>query len=356
MQMQERVQQLSSSAASSAAAMSWQAELASCILILHKVSLMDDDVSTPTLILLFEDPAFAKLAPHSAQVKRARVRLQQLRTEHSAALAGIDLAVGSEEFQVFLAAFVKHKVLSLQEELVAKAVSYAHLQALMPALAERATEQARIVRSIQRVVCVIDEKAAALQGWLLGAFVAAELLPASLAELKEGCSEWDFKQFHRGVFPWQHSQAMMDGRSEFETLTELEQRIAEHQRAKEELSLVQEEKRSTLQLYAQQQSAVSEALTIAWESAADGSSLQYESSATTFVKRCQSARAARKQAGICILLEERLQRVQALKAHAERAFALSSSGSLAEALTESAMHSGVPNLEMDADSDSDMDI
>ena len=145
MQMQERVQQLSSDAASSSAAMSWQA---SCILILHKVSRMDDDVSTPTLILLFEDPAFAKLAPHSAQVKGAHARLQQLRTEQSAALAGIDLAVGSEEFRVFLAALMKKKVLNLQKELVAKAVSYAHLQALMPSMAERATKQARIVRSV----------------------------------------------------------------------------------------------------------------------------------------------------------------------------------------------------------------
>ena len=79
--------------------MSWQADLASCQLILHKASLADGDTSTPALMLLFEDSAFAKLAPNSVQVRRARSRLQQLMASHSVELAGKDLAVASPDFR-----------------------------------------------------------------------------------------------------------------------------------------------------------------------------------------------------------------------------------------------------------------
>jgi len=101
LQIQTDLQRLLASTGSSPAAMSWQAELARCQLVLHKASLADGDTSTPALLLLFEDPAFAKLAPNSAQVKRARSRLQQLMASHSAELAGMDLAVASTDFNVF---------------------------------------------------------------------------------------------------------------------------------------------------------------------------------------------------------------------------------------------------------------
>ena len=169
-------------------------------------------------MLLFEDPAFAKLAPNSVQVRRARSRLQQLVASHSVELAGKDLAVASPDFKVFLAAFVTYKVHSLQEELAAKAVQYAHLQALMPNLSERSVEQAKIMKAISRIASVMDSKAVALQSWLSGNFVDALLLPDGFARLKEGCSQWDLKSFHRGVFPWQPGQAEMEGRSEVELL------------------------------------------------------------------------------------------------------------------------------------------
>ena len=40
--------------------MSWQAELASCQLVLHKASLADGDTSTPALMLLFEGPSICQ--------------------------------------------------------------------------------------------------------------------------------------------------------------------------------------------------------------------------------------------------------------------------------------------------------
>ena len=178
---------------------------------LHKAGLADGDTCTPGLTLLFEDAAFAKLAPNSAQVKRARTRQQQLMRSHSAELAGIDFAVGSGDFKPFLAAFVQHKVYTLREELEAKAVQYAHLQALMPALAERSTEQAKILRAVQRVVSVMDTKAIALRDWLMGNFVDAPLLPASFAQLRAKCPTWDLKSFHRGVFPWRTDQGAVHG-------------------------------------------------------------------------------------------------------------------------------------------------
>lgn len=148
MQMQERLRTLAVGSSSCSAAMSWEAELRSCTLKLHKAGLADGDTCTPTLTLLFEDAAFAKLAPNSAQVRRACARQQQLMSLHGADLAGKDVAVGSGDFQPFLAAFVTHKILTLKEELEAKAINNAHLQALMPALAERGIQQAKTLRAI----------------------------------------------------------------------------------------------------------------------------------------------------------------------------------------------------------------
>ena len=179
---------------------------------------------------------------------------------HSSELVGKDVAVGSGDFQQFLAAFVHHKVMSLREELEGKAVYYAHLQVLMPALAERMTEQEKIRRAIQRVVSVMDTKAKALQGWLSGNFVDAALLPTSFAQLKRDCFDWDLQEFHRGVFPWRVDLARLHGRSELELLTELALRIDENQRAQEELTLIQEEMASCMQLYARQASALQHAL------------------------------------------------------------------------------------------------
>ena len=114
------------------------------------------------------------------QVRRARSRLQQLVASHSVELAGKDLAVASPDSKVFLATFVTYKVHSLQEELAAKAVQYAHLQALMPNLSERSVKQAKIMKAISRIASVMDSKAVALQSWLSGNFVDALLLPDSL--------------------------------------------------------------------------------------------------------------------------------------------------------------------------------
>ena len=81
----------------------------------------------------------------------------------------------------------------------------------------------------------------------------------SFVRLKTGCSQWDLKSFHRGVFPWQPGQAELGERSEVELLTDLHLRICEYQRAQEEVSLVREEKNSALRLYTRQAAALSEA-------------------------------------------------------------------------------------------------
>ncbi|CAL5227797.1 g10820 [Coccomyxa viridis] len=333
-QIQTGLQTLSASAESPPVAMSWQADLARCQLVLHKASLADGDTSTPALLLVFEDPAFAKLAPNSIQVKRARSRLQQLMQTHSAELAGKDLAVASTDFKFFLAAFVAYKVHSLQEELAAKAVQYAHLQALMPRLSERSVEQTKITNALLRVANAMDSKAVALQSWVSGNYVDASLLPASVAQLKEGCALWEFKSFHRGVFPWQPAQAQLEGKSVIQLLTDLHMRVCECQRAQEEVSLVQKEKQSALRLYARRAAALTEAIAAFCEAMHVSTVVHEASSVDERVQHQQNVRSAMVQEGISVALEQKLQRVQALQAHARFAFALP----VGEVLPESSMH------------------
>lgn len=355
MQMQERMRTLAVGSSSCCAAMSWEAELASCTLILHKAGLADGDTCTPTLALLFEDAAFAKLAPNSAQVKRARNRQRHLMSLHSTELAGLDFAVGSGDFKPYLAAFVQHKVYTLREELEAKAVQYAHLQALMPALAERSTEQAKILRAIQRVVNVMDTKAVALQGWLLGNFVDASLLPASFAQLKNECSVWDLKEFHRGVFPWRINQAGMHGRSEIELLTELALRISEHQRAQEEATLIQEEMSSSMQLYAQQASALHHALSGLPQGPSSGGEAHEGGSLIERMQQWKTMKAIRKQEGVRLLLEGKLEKVNVLRAHAEQSFSLARRGNMQQAVAQGALAGHVHYVEVDDEAASDLE-
>ena len=317
--------------------MSWQADLARCKLVLHKASLADGDTSTPALLLIFEDPAFAKLAPNSTQVKRARSRLQELMQTHSAELAGKDLAVASTDFKVFLAAFVVYKVHSLQEELAAKAMQYAHLQSLMPNLSERSAEQTKIMKAILRVANTMDSKAIALQSWLSGGYVDALLLPESFAQLKEGCALWDLKSFHRGVFPWQPAQAEIEGKSVIQLLTDLHMRVCEFQRAEEEVSLVQKEKESALRLYARQADALNEAIAASCKAAHVSTVVHEASSLDERVQHQQNVRSATAQEGISMILEQRLQSVKALQAHARVAFSLP----IAQVPAESILHGAV---------------
>jgi len=352
LQIQTNLHKLLAITGSSLAAMSWQAELARCQLVLHKATLADGDTSTPALLLLFEDPAFAKLAPQSTQVKRARSRLQQLMASHSAELAGLDLAVASTDFKVFLAAFVAYKVHSLQEELAAKAIQYAHLQALMPNLSERSIEQAKIMKAISRVANAMDSKAVALQSWLSGDYVDAMLLPENFGRLREGCLQWDLKSFHRGVFPWQPSQAEMEGRSVVELLTDLHLRVCEYQRAQEEVGLVQKEKESTLRLYTRQAAALGEAHAAACEAAHFSSAMHGKSSLEEHIQHRQEVRSARMQAGISVVLQRKLESIQALHAHAQRAFSLPVGHVLAENILHGA---ALPYLNGDEQAPSDSD-
>ena len=351
--MQEGMRALAVGPSSCLAAMSWEAELANCTLILHKAGLADGDTCTPALALIFEDQALAKLAPNSAQVKRARKRQQDLMSLHSAELAGKDIAVGTGDFKPFLAAFVHHKVLSLREELEAKAVQYAHLQALMPALAERSNEQAKIMKAVQRVVRVMDTKATALQSWLSGDFVETARLPASFAQLRSGCADWDLKGFHRGVFPWRTSQADMHGKSELELLTELALRINEHHRAQEELTLIEEEMASCMQLYERQASALHDALAVLPQSPSRSGGAEEGSSLSELIQRCSAVKIARKQDGIRLLLQDKLEKVTMLRAHAERSFSLARSGNMQQALAEGASASHYAEVDYQAASDTD---
>ena len=215
-----------------------------------------------------------------------------------------------------------YKVHSLQEELAAKAVQYAQLQALMPNLSERSMEQAKIMKALSRIASVMDSKAVALQSWLSGNFVDASLLPGSFARFKEGCPQWDLKSFHRGVFPWQPGQAEMEGRSEVELLTDLHLRVCEYQRAQEEVSLVQEEKKSALRLYTRQAAALCEAYAATCEAAHVSSGVHEASSLEERIQHRQEVKSARKQEGISMVLKQKLQIIQALQAHAQRAFSL----------------------------------
>ena len=201
----------------------------------------------------------------------------------------------------------------------------------------------------------MDTKAGALQGWLSGNFVDAALLPVSFAQLRDGCAEWDLKSFHRGVFPWRLDQAAWDGKPEIELLTELALRIGEHQRSQEELSLIEEEMASFLQLYARQASALHQALASVPQSPSRSGEAHEESSLVDRIQRCEAQKAARKQAGRKLVLQQKLDQVNILKAHAEQAFSLASGGNMQQAIAQGALSGHFNHLEEDVEAASGSD-
>jgi hypothetical protein len=343
---QEQLLLRASGAASSLPTMGWEAELAECVLILHKAELQEGDSCTPGLSLLFEDPAFAKLAKNSVRVKRARERLQSLQTERAAELEGKNICVGSDFFKQLLAAYLVYKVGLLKTELAQQAMHYAELQALMPALAERSKEQARILKALEKVVRCIDAKVLALQGWLTGPFVDPSLLPPIVTSLREGCSNWDPQRYHRGEFPWfAEGDAPPEMMSNAELLAALELRILEHQRAREELELIEKDKLSALKLYGVQCRALQSAL----------HDLRYGQPAE-FLAECVHTsaflnRLELRNKGMQAILEGKLKSIQEQHSHAEQVFGSFGSMQLQDPPMSAILHSSNMHLEV-YDSDS----
>lgn len=144
----------------------WEAQLAEAILVLYKAEQAEGDSCTPGLSLLFEDAAFAKLSATSSKVKAAAATARRLKRDHSAELLGQDLLVGSEDFEALLATFVQQKVLPLQLEIERMVRVRLDADALMPALAERPADQARLKKTLLRSASAIDSKAARLKMWV----------------------------------------------------------------------------------------------------------------------------------------------------------------------------------------------
>ena len=338
MQIQERLRSHAAAASAAPPGMTWQAQLAECLLILHKAELHEGDTCTPALSLLFEDAAFSKLSHGSVKVKRAKACLQRLQMVHAAELQGKDTSIGSDFFRELLAAFVVCKVQQLKSDLCHQAMRYAELQALMPALAERAKEQQRILKALERVVRGMDAKVAALKGWLTGPFNEPALLPQSLVVLSESCHEWDLHQMHRGVFPWDANAAAPGVVSDTELFAVLELHVLEFQRAEEELVLLEKEKGLTLNLYEVQITALEKAL----ESMSQASIVD---DPDRFDAECTAAE--RRARGIQHVLQQKLLDVQLMRAHARSVFHHSAAVSPLDAVVHASMHTNAFGTEID---------
>lgn len=84
------------------------------------------------------------------------------------------------------------------------------VDALMPTLAERPKDQARLKKTLVKSASTIDSRAGRLKEWAIGSFVPEALLSVEVRALRESIPEWDFYGIQRGVFPW-HPDAE-DGR------------------------------------------------------------------------------------------------------------------------------------------------
>ena len=71
--------------------MPWEAQLAFCKLLIYRAGQADGDQSSPSLALLFEAAAFAKLSSRSQKVQRDRTLLKKLEGQHAVQLRGLDL-------------------------------------------------------------------------------------------------------------------------------------------------------------------------------------------------------------------------------------------------------------------------
>ena len=162
--------------ASSRLEMPWEAQYAETKLIVHKAHQAETDENTPGLSLLFEDAAFAKLAASSPKVKAAKATVRRIERSQAAALRQLDINTGSKDFQGMVAEFVQYKIQQLQVEIERLARVRLDADALMPKLAERPADQARLMKSLQKSASAISSRAARLKAWVTGSFVPEDML------------------------------------------------------------------------------------------------------------------------------------------------------------------------------------
>ncbi|KAK9916003.1 hypothetical protein WJX75_007166 [Coccomyxa subellipsoidea] len=163
---------------------------------------------------------------------------------------------GGQNFEALLATFVQQKVLHLQLEIERMVRVRMDADALMPALAERPADQARLKKTLLRSASAIDSKAARLKMWVTGSFVREAMLAEEVRALRETAPAWDIGTFRHGVFPWDRDDFADSESSRAQLVSRLVLHSREKRRCKEELELLQREKQSTLQLYEKQTAAL----------------------------------------------------------------------------------------------------
>lgn len=188
-------------ASTNALDMPWEARLAEAMLILHKADQPEGDVCTPGLALLFEDSAFAKLSATSARVKSAAATAKRMQREHAAELAGQDVNIGSQDFEALLARLTQHNILRLQLDIERLVRVRMDVDVLMPTLAERPGDQARLKKTLVKSASTIDSRARRLKEWVTGSFVPEALLAMEVRALRESVADWNFDRIRQGVFP-----------------------------------------------------------------------------------------------------------------------------------------------------------
>jgi len=305
--------------ASSVLDMPWEAQYAEAKLIVHKAHQAETDENTPGLSLLFEDAAFAKLAASSSRVRAASATVRRIERSQAAALSQLDIHIGSEDFQGMLAEFVMYKILQQQVEIERLARVRLDADALLPNLAERPADQARLMKSLQKSASAISSRMARLKGWVTGSFVPEDMLADDVLALRETAAGWDVSHFCRGVFPWQSSCSLVVGElTQEQVISRLVLRNRERRRSNEELQLLQDEKELSLRLYRIQQDALQDAL---------AQRLAQMNALTAGIAEVHDAEAERDPPstlrglrGIMHLLQKRLQRVSAIHAAAQAAF------------------------------------
>ena len=198
--------------------------------------------------------------------------------------------------------------------------------ALMPALAERPADQARLKKTLLRSASAIDSKAARLKMWVTGSFVREAMLAEEVRALRETAPAWDIGTFRHGVFPWDRDDFADSESSRAHLVSRLVLHSREKRRCKEELVLLQREKQSTLQLYEKQTAALRGGLAAIER---DLAALQPGSSTTACAAASRSeadpsSASTRNAAGMLmgkwLLMEQRLQRVLGIADAAAAAF------------------------------------
>jgi hypothetical protein len=218
---------------------------------------------------------------------------------------------------------VPELVRQLQIELEQLARVRLDVDALLPSLAERPKDQAKLMKTLQKSASKIDVTATKLRGWVVGEFVPEEELAADVLELQQSADSWDLAQFRRGVFPWQQDNSAVEELSDEQLISRLVLHQRQARRCEEELQLLKQEKELALRLYATQRSALDEALAQNRQLQA-GVQAEMEDQAEPSNEGQSSGPTAQQQlallSGKAMLLSARLQRVECIEAAACKAF------------------------------------